>query len=137
MQSARCVWAPSCGTEMRSSASLASSRSIVTALLDNGEDCRQASRVPSCGRHRRAQDPALGVVESDLLGLDRDDRHDRLACIARRRRLGGWCGPRLSRRGVGGQRRQYGDRREHHGGGTPQRRISAVDCAVMNRSTMP
>src|SRR5215510_5410684 len=37
----------------------------------------------------RAQNPAVGVVESDLLGLDRHDRHDRLTDIARRRSLFG------------------------------------------------
>ena len=94
-------------------------RVVVLVLLDDGEDAgwRLASR--DAGRHRRAQDPAVGVVESDLLGLDRHDRHDRLACIARRRRLGGWRGARLSRRGVGGQRRQCGHRRERHNGGRP------------------
>jgi len=44
---------------------------------------------------------------------------DQLACLARRRRLGGWHGSRLSRRGVGGQRRQCGHRRERHNGGNP------------------
>ena len=75
---------------------------VVLVLLDDGEDAgwRLASR--GAGRHRRAQDPALEVVESDLLALDRHDRHDRLACLARRRRLGGRRGARLSRRGVSG-----------------------------------
>jgi len=63
--------------------------------------------------------PSVGVVESDLLAPDRHDRHDRLACVARRRRLGGWRGSRLPRRGVGGQRRQCGHRRERHNGGNP------------------
>ena len=108
-------------------------RVVVLVLLDDGEDAsgRLASR--SAGRHRRAQDPALRVVESDLLGLDRHDRHDRLACLARRGlagwrgshlRLAGWRGSRLSRRGVGGQRGQCGHRRERHNGGnapTPRR----------------
>jgi hypothetical protein len=67
-----------------------------------------------------AQDPSVGVVESDLLAPDRHNRHDRLACLARRRRLGGWRGSRLSRRGVGGQRHQCGHRRERHNGGPPQ-----------------
>ena len=92
---------------------------VVLVLLEDGEHAgwRLASR--DAGRHRRAQDPAVGVVESHLLALDRHDRHDRLACIARRRRLGGWRGARLSRRGVGGQRRQRGHRRERHNGGRP------------------
>ncbi len=89
---------------------------VVLVLLDDGEDAGRRLASRGAGRHRRAQDPALGVVESDLLGLDRHDRHDRLACIARRRRLGGWRRARLSRRGVGGQRRH---RRERHHGGNP------------------
>jgi hypothetical protein len=92
---------------------------VVLVLLDDGEDASRRLASRGAGRHRRAQDPALGVVESDLLGLDRHDRHDRLACIARRRRLGGWRGARLSRRGVGGQRRRCGHRRERHNGGSP------------------
>ena len=121
-------------------------RVVVFVLLDDGEDAsgRLASR--GAGRHRRAQDPALRVVESDLLGLDRHDRHDRLACLARRGlagwrgshlRLAGWRGSRLSRLGVGSQRRQCGHRRERHNGGPPQRRVATVDCAVMDRFTMP
>ena len=94
-------------------------RVVVLVLLDDGEDAGRRLASRGAGRHRRAQDPAVGVVESDLLGLDRHDRHDRLACIARRRRLGGWRGARLSRRGVGGQRRQCGHRRERHNGGMP------------------
>jgi len=94
-------------------------RVVVPLLLDDGEYARW--RLASCGagRHRRAQDPSVGIVKSDLLGLDRHDRHDRLACLARRRRLGGWHGSGLSRRGVGGQRRQCGDRRDRHNGGNP------------------
>ena len=108
-------------------------RVVVLVLLDDGEDASR--RLASCGagRHRRAQDPSVGVVESDLLSLDRHDRHDRLACLARRRlagwrgshlRLARWRGSRLSRRGVGGQWGQCGHRRERHNGGnvpTPRR----------------
>ena len=95
---------------------------VVLVLLDDGEDAGRRLASRGAGRHRRAQDPAVGVVESDLLGLDRHDRHDRLACIARRPRLVWWRGARLSRRGIGGQRRQCGHRRERHNGEMPQRR---------------
>src|SRR5580704_18972468 len=73
-------------------ASIIEGRVVVLVLLDDGEHARW--RLASCGagRHRRAQDPSVGVVESDLLAADRYDRHDRLACLARRRRLGGWRG---------------------------------------------
>ena len=112
-------------------------RVVVLVLLDDGEDAGRRLASRGAGRHRRAQDPAVGIVESDLLGLDRHDRHDRFARIARRRCLGGWRGARLSRRGVSGQRRQCGDRRERHNGGRPPRRVATVDCAVVNRFTMP
>src|SRR6059058_5907203 len=61
-----------------------------TSPLDDGKDAgwRLASR--DAGRHRRAQDPAVGVVERDLLAPDRHDRHDRLACLTRRDRLEGY-----------------------------------------------
>ena len=103
-------------------------RAVFLVLFEDGEDAGRRLASRGAGRHRRAQDPAVGVVESDLLGLDRHDRHDRLACIARRRRLGGGLGARLFRRGFGGQRRQgrqCGRRRERHNGGrtpTPRRR---------------
>ena len=64
-------------------------RAVVLFLLDDGEDAGWRLASLGAGRHRRAQDPAVGVVESDLLGLDRHDRHDRLTGIARRRRLFG------------------------------------------------
>ena len=95
-------------------------RAVVLVLLDDGEDAGRRLASLGAGRHRRAQDPAVGVVEGDLLALDRHDRHDRLAGIARRRRLGGGARARLFRRGVGGQRsRQCGHRRERHNGGRP------------------
>ena len=93
-------------------------RAVVHFLIDNGEDAGRRLAFLDAGRHRRAQDPAVRVVENDLLGLDRHDRHDRLTSIARRRRLFGLRGARLPRR-VGGQRRQCGHRRERHNGGRP------------------
>jgi len=68
---------------------------VVLILLDDGENTRRRLAACGAGRHWRAQDPALGVVESDLLAADRYDRHDRLACLARRHGLGGWRGARL------------------------------------------
>ena len=91
-------------------------RAVVDLFIDNGEDAGRRLASLGAGRYGGAQDPALGVVDSDLLGLDRHDRHDRLACLARRRRLFGLRGARLPRR-VGGQRRQCGHRRERHNGG--------------------
>jgi hypothetical protein len=93
---------------------------VVLVLLKDGKDAGWRLASGGAGRHRCAQDPAVGVVESDLLGLDRHDRHDRLACLARRRRLGGWRGSRLSCPGVSGQSRKCGHRRERHNGGSPQ-----------------
>ena len=110
-------------------------RVVVLVLLDDGEDAGRRLASRGAGRDRRAQDPAVGIVEGDLLALDRHDRHDRLAGLARRHRLGGWRGARLFRRGAGGQRRQRGHRRErHNGGGPPTPHRSSVDCAVVSRS---
>ena len=96
-------------------------RVVVLVLLDDGEDAGRRLASLDAGRYRRAQDPAVGVVEGDLLGLDRHDRHDRLARLARRRRLGRRRGARLSGGGAGAQRRQRGHRRERHkGGGAPK-----------------
>ncbi len=63
-------------------------RAMVLVLLDDGEDARRRLAARGAGRNRRAEDPAVGVVEGDLLALDRHDRHDRLAGLARRDRLG-------------------------------------------------
>ena len=99
-------------------------RAVILVLLDDGEDAGRRLASRGAGRHRRAQDPALGVVEGDLLGLDRHDGHDRLAGLARRRRLVTARGAPVSP-GVRGQRRQGGHRRERHDGRrnpTPRRR---------------
>jgi hypothetical protein len=96
-------------------------RAMVLVLLHDAEDAgwRLASR--SSARHRRAQDPAVGVVDGHLLALDRYDRHDRLARGARGRPLGGMLGTGLAGRGVGGrsrrQRRQGGRGHERHNRG--------------------
>ena len=78
-------------------------RVVVLVLLEQGEDAGRRLASRDAGRYRRAQDPAVGVVESHLLALDRHDRHDRLAGLARRRRLDGGRGARLFRRGAGGR----------------------------------
>ena len=116
-------------------------RAVVLFPLDDGEDAGRRLAFLGAGRHRRAQNPALGVVERDLLRLDRDDRHDRLTGIARRRRLFGWWrGARLSRGGVGGQRRQRGHRGERREARTPRDCASNMlcpverDCARLRRS---
>ena len=41
---------------------------VVHVLLEDGEDAGRRLASRDAGRHRRAQDPAVGVVESDLLG---------------------------------------------------------------------
>ena len=94
-------------------------RAVVDLFIDNGEDAGWRLASLGAGRYGRAQDPAVGVVENDLLRLDRYDRHDRLTGIARRRRLLGLRGARLFRRGVGSQRRQRGHRRERYDGSRP------------------
>ncbi len=93
-------------------------RAVVDLFLDNGEDAGRRLAFRGAGRYRRAQDPAVRVVERDLLGLDRHDRHDRLTGLARRRRLLG-LEARLFRRGVGRQRRQRGRRHERYDGSRP------------------
>src|SRR5262249_12312005 len=94
-------------------------RAVVRLPLDDGEDARRRLASLGAGGHRRAQDPAVGVVESDPLGLDRHDRHEQLACLARRRLLFGWRGTPLLWRRVGGQRRQRDRCRERHNGRRP------------------
>ena len=91
-------------------------RVVILFLVDDRKDAGRRLASRGAGRHRRAQDPALGVVQRDVLGLDRHDGHDRLAGIARGGRLLDGRGARLFRRGVGGQRRQGGHRRERHNG---------------------
>ena len=78
-------------------------RVVVLVLLHDAKTPAGVSRPFDPARHRRAQDPAVGVVERHLLALDRHDRHDRFAGLARGRRLGGALGTRLTGRGVGGR----------------------------------
>src|SRR5207342_17524 len=44
-------------------------RMVVLVLRDDGENTRRRLAAGGAGRHWRAQDPALGVVESDLLAV--------------------------------------------------------------------
>ena len=85
---------------------------VVLVLLDDAEDAGRGLASLDAGRNRRAKNPAVGVVDRHLLALDRHDRHDRLAGIARRRRLGGARGSCQLRRGVSGRRRRQ---RHQHG----------------------
>ena len=99
-------------------------RVMVLVLLDDGKDPGGRLASGRAGRDRRAQDPAVGVVECDLLTPDRHDRHDRLAGGARRLLLVDLRGTRLLGRGVRDRRCQRGHRREHHSSGRsppPQR----------------
>ena len=70
-------------------------RMVILVLLDDGEHAGRRLASRGAGRHRRAQNPAVGVVEGHLLALDRDDGHDRVCRLARRRHLGGVRGGRL------------------------------------------
>ena len=89
---------------------------VVALFLHDGEDAGGRLAPRDAGRDRCTQDPAVGIVESDLLGLDGHDRHDRLARLTRRG-LVGRHGARLRcRHGVGGQRRQRGHRRKRDNG---------------------
>src|SRR5262249_22057486 len=91
-------------------------RAVVDLFINNGEDASWRLAPRDAGRYGRAQDPAVRVVENDLLGFDRYDRNNRLTCRARRRRL---LALRLFRRGAGSQRRQRGQRRERYDGSRP------------------
>ena len=56
---------------------------MVLYFLDDAED--PGGRLASllAARHRRPQDPALGVVDGDPLVAERNDGHERLAGVAR------------------------------------------------------
>src|ERR1700758_5765750 len=56
---------------------------VIGVLLKYAEDAgrRFTSLLPA--RHRRAEDQAFGIIDGDLLALQRNDRHDRLAGTAR------------------------------------------------------
>jgi hypothetical protein len=105
-------------------------RVVVLLLLDVGEHAgwRLASR--GAGRHRRAQDPSVGVVESDLLAADRHDRHDRLACLAWGVRFHGLRWLRLlgggsGRRGDYGRQRDRGQERHNGSRGPPPQHLGS------------
>ena len=79
-------------------------RVVILVFLDDGENAGRRLASGRAGRDRRAQDPAVRVVEGHVLTLDRHDRHDRVARRARRRHHG------LARRGrvLGGGGRHRG-----------------------------
>ena len=108
-----------------------------TSLIDDGEDAGRRLAFLDAGRYRRAQDPAVRVVENDLLGLDRYDRHDRLTRLARRRRLFGLRGARLPAAASAVSAVSAAIAASVTMAAGPQRRIATVDCAVVNRFTMP
>ena len=93
-------------------------RVVVLVLLDEGEDAGRRLASLDAGRHRRAIDPAIGVVVGDLLRADRHDRHDRLAGRPRRRLRFDLRRPRRCG-GAGAQGRQRGHRRERRKDGRP------------------
>src|SRR5262249_10999754 len=86
---------------------------VVFFLLNYREDTGWRLVFGSSGRDWSAQDPAVGVVEGDLLAFDRHDRHDGLAALARRNLLTRLRTAQLSRRGIGGQHYQRRHRRKH------------------------
>ena len=99
---------------------------VVLVLLDDAEDPGRGLASLDAGRNRRAQNPAVGVVDRHLLALERHDRHDRLAGITRRRRLGGVRRICKLGRGVGGrgQLHQHSRGRKNYDGGKPPDRRS-------------
>jgi hypothetical protein len=88
-------------------------RTVVFFLLNYRKDAGRRLVLGSPGRDWSAQDPAVGVVEGDLLAFDRHDRHDGLATLARRNLLTRLRTARLSRRRVGGQHYQRRHRSKH------------------------
>jgi hypothetical protein len=84
-------------------------RTVVLFLLNDRKDAGWRLVLGSSGRDGSAQDPAVGVVEGDLLAFDRHDRHDGLAALARRNLLTRLRTAQLLRRRIGGQH----DQRSH------------------------
>ena len=64
---------------------------VVRIFLNNGEDARWRLVPAHAARYRRAVGPTASVIHGDLLRLDRDDRHDRLAGFARGRLASSAC----------------------------------------------
>ena len=54
-------------------------RIVLRFFLDDAEDPGGCLASSLAARHRRPQDPAIGVIDGDALALQRHDRHDRLA----------------------------------------------------------
>ncbi len=58
-------------------------RVMLLDFLDDAEDPCGCLASLRAARHRRPQDPPLGVVDGDPLAAKRNDGHGRLACAAR------------------------------------------------------
>ena len=56
---------------------------MVRILLEDAEDAGGRLASLLAARHRRLQDPAIGVVDGNPLAAQRNDRHDRLAGATR------------------------------------------------------
>ena len=54
-------------------------RIVLRFFLDDAEDPGGRLASPLAARHRRPEDPAIGVIDGDPLVLERHDRHDRRA----------------------------------------------------------
>ncbi len=60
---------------------------MLGVFLQDGEDTGRRLASPLAARHWRSHDPALVIVDSDLLIAQRNDRHDWLANRTRHNRL--------------------------------------------------
>src|SRR5215470_11885652 len=89
-------------------------RMMVLFLLNYRENAGWRLKLGRAGRDWSAQDPAVGVVEGDLLALDRYDRHDGLADLARRNLLTRRRMAQLSCRRIGGQHHHRRRRSKHY-----------------------
>src|SRR5437764_9486881 len=85
---------------------------MVLYFLDDAEDPGGRLASLRAARHRRAQDPPLGVVDGDPLAAERNDGHDRLAGAARLNRLDRAFAPAASGARIVSRRDQHGQTRD-------------------------
>src|SRR5882757_1697550 len=88
-------------------------RTVVLFLLNDRKDAGWRLVLGRSGRDWRAQDPAVGVVEGDLLAFDRHDRHDGLAALTQRNLLTRLRTAQLLRRRIACQHYQRRHRSKH------------------------